>query len=166
MKKHTFFTTISLLFSFLLIVSSCDLLDLSADDCENSKLDEQFSKTFIMSVQVKYKDGNAFEGKTEFVIVKERCDGSQSGYQNVICTSNSDGIFTPNIEPLYSYNNKKDKVMVRFTAYHTPYFPATEKTEVAGGDFNSVIAQSQSDEYDEVHRKYSITIPTNSDGTE
>jgi hypothetical protein len=166
MKKHTFFTSICLLFSFLLIISSCDLLDLSKDDCEDSKLESSIFKTFFMSVQVKYKDGTPFDGKTEFVIVKERCDGSQSGYQNVICTSDSDGIFTPNIEPSYTYNNKKDKVMVRFTAYHTPFYPPTEKTEVTGGDFNASLAESQSDENDEIYKTYSITIPTNADGTE
>jgi len=146
--------------SFLFMYTTC----VSEDECKDDEM-PHISRTFILSCQIKYKDGVAFDGITEFEIVKERCDGSQSGYFKINCSSSGDGIFKVNTEPLYSFNNSKDKVTCVFTAYHTPFYPAVETTETTGEVFDYAKANSQADEYDEITKMYNIVIPTNSDGT-
>lgn len=166
MKKIAFLSTVVLL-SMLFIFSSCEGFDLfgEEDDCDKDKM-ETISLEFVLSVQIKYKDGQPFEGKTEFEIIKERCDESQTGYQKAVCTSSGNGIYTYNIDALYFLRNKRDKVTAWFTAYHTPFYPATETTEMAVEDYNYAKAKSVANDDDEVIKMYSITIPTNSDGTE
>lgn len=145
----------------LSIFTSCPDLE---DECEKDNM-PRISRTFNLSVQIKYKDGIPFEGKTAFFIVKERCDESQTGYFETSGVPGAEGIYTPNTEPLYSFNNKQDKVFFRFTAYHTPYYPPNEVTEVTGETYYYEKAKSEADDYDEITKRYYITIPTNSDGT-
>jgi len=165
MKKYLLSLPVLFVAFILLSISSCELFDFLEDDpCKEDEM-PRISKTFLPKVVIKYKDGVAFDGKTEYYIVKERCDGSQSGYMTASGTPDQAGKYEPNLEPLYSYNNKQDKVFFQFTAYHTPYYPAVETTETVGEVFNYEKAQSQSDEYDEIIKTYYITIPTNSDGT-
>ena len=164
MKKLNSLSTILLFITILVFVSSCETFDLFEDKCEKDNM-PRISRTFTLSIQIKYKDGMPFDGKTEFYIVKERCDGTQSGYFETSGTPDANGIYIPNIEPLYSFNNKQDKVFFRFTAYHTPYYPANEVTEVTGETFNYDKAETGADDYDEISKRYYITIPTNSDGT-
>lgn len=166
MKKIAFLSTF-LLVSMLFMFSSCEDFDLfgEEDDCDKDKM-ETLSLEFQLSVQIKYEDGQPFEGKTEFEIIKERCDESQTGYQKAICTSDGNGIYTYNLDALYFLRNKRDKITTWFTAYHTPFYPATETPEVTGEEFSYAKANSLANDDDEVIKMYSITIPTNADGTE
>lgn len=164
MKKITFLTTFSVLFSFLLMVSSCGLFDIFEDDCSQEV--PRISRTFLMKIQIKYKDGEPFMGKTDYWIVRERCDGSQSGYHESVCTPDATGTFSDNYEPLYSYSDKADKVFFQFTAHYEKVFPHAELTITSSDTYSYEEAMSQSDEYDEIHKTYTLTIPTNADGTE
>jgi len=164
MKKYYYSLAILLFSSFLFIPFSCDLFD-TEDDCDKDDK-PHISRTFNVSVQIKYKDGVPFEGKTEFFIVKERCNGTQSGYFKTSGSPDGTGKYSPSVEATYSFNNARDKVFFQFTAYHTPYYPPSETTEVAGATFNYDKAKTQADDYDEITETYYITIPTNSDGTE
>jgi len=167
MKKIAILPSLILILSMVFMFSSCEDFDLFGDDddCDKDKM-ETISLEFELSVQIKYKDGQPFDGKTEFEIIKERCDESQTGYQKAVCISDGNGIYTCNIDALYFLRNKRDKVTAWFTAYHTPFYPPAETTEVAGEDFNYAKAKSLANDDDEVIKMYSITIPTNADGTE
>lgn len=165
MKKIAYQSSFILIISVLFMFSSCEDFDLfGEDDCDKDKM-ESISISYDLSVQIKYKDGQFFEGNTELEIVKERCDETQTGYQKAICTSSGNGVFTSNIEPIYFLRNKRDKVICRFTAYHTPFYPPNETTEVTGETFNYEKAESQANDDDEIKKMYYITIPTNADGT-
>jgi hypothetical protein len=164
MNKNVHSPLVFILFPLMFMVSSCNLFDSGDDECDKTKM-PFISKTFIISVQIMYKDNVPFDGKTEFYIVKERCDGSQSGSAKNSGTPDESGIYFPGLAPTYNFYNEKDKVYFKFTAYHTPYYPPEETTEVVEDVYYYKDAELKSDENDEIIVTYYITIPTNSDGT-
>ncbi len=161
MKKLLTPLMVLIIVPLLFVYTSCP--DLS-DECDKEEM-PHISKTFLPSVVIKYKDGNYFTGKVDYFIVKERCDESQSGYFTTTGSPDGTGKYTPPLEPIYSLNNKKDRVFFQFTAFHTPFYPAVLTEETAAASFNYDKAIAESDEYDEIIKTYYITIPTNSDGT-
>jgi hypothetical protein len=168
MKKTFYFTALLSITAVILFFISCDEFDLFGNDCEKDDKD-RISATFLISVEIKYKDNVPFDGKVDYVIYKEECDGDQSGLIEATCGSNGNGLYQANYEPLYSLSNLRDKVIFGFIAHYEVVFPtggSSEKTKELSYSFNYNAVKNASDDYDEVIKKYTMTIPTNSDGTE
>ncbi len=157
MKKLLFFLVSIVITSMLVSYSGCE------DECDKTEM-PTISKEFSLFVQVKYQDGVLFDGKIDFEIFKMYCNGKQTGYFSGSGSLNQSGYFIWGT-PTYNFSNEDDYVQFKFTAYHTPFYPAVEQTEIVGGKFNYAQAETASNEYDEINKTYYITIPTNSDGT-
>jgi len=157
MKKTLIFLSASILILLTLSSSLCT----SSEDCEESEKPTIFVE-FTLFVQVKYNDGIYSDEKIEASIWKKTCEGKMKNHDSEKGFLN-DGYFTVGTR-MMSMNNDKDKIHYRFTAYHTPFYPATEQQQEITGSFDyaQVLAQKNSD--DEIEKIFYIEIPTDSDG--
>lgn len=167
MKNLSHLSAFVLMTIILTLFFSCE--DWFEDNnCDETKM-PHISKTFLISVQVKYQDNVPFDGKVDYQIYKETCEGETKGVLNAVCGSDGNGLYKANYEPLYSYYNKDDKVIFGFIAHYEVVYPTggnLEKTTTVSYSYNYQNAESASDEYDEITKTLHLTIPTNSDGTE
>lgn len=158
MKKTYLFLSTCILIFLTLSSSLCP----NSEDCKDSEIPTIFVE-FTLFVQVKYNDGVLSDEKIVATIWKKTCDGDMRNYDSEKGYLNTAGYFTVGTR-MMSMNNKKDKIHYRFTAYHTPFYPADEqKEEIVGSfDYAQVIAQKNDD--DELKKTFYIEIPTDSDG--
>jgi hypothetical protein len=162
-KQKTGLPVLFLLVSFLLIYPACEKGEFE-EACDKTKM-TTMDKDFTLYLQVNYKDGVPFDGRVTLRIYKKYCEGKISGDWTYECTSNQSGLYHSGYYNNYIFRNKNDRVYYEFTAYYTPYFPADEQTKTLNGYFDYASATNASDEYDKVSKTYSMTIPTNEDGT-
>lgn len=158
MKKTLLYLSASILVLLTLSSSLCT----NSEDCKESEKPTIFVE-FTLFVQVKYNDGIYSDEKIEASIWKKTCEGDMKNYDAEKGYLNTNHYFTVGTK-LISLNNDKDKIHYRFTAYHTPFYPATQQQEEITGSFDyaQVVAQKNSD--DEFEKTFYIEIPTDSDG--
>lgn len=159
MKKTFYLFPISLL--VILAFSSSICTDLE-NNCEDSEM-PSISNEITLFVQVKYNDGVLFDDKITASIWRETCDGKMRSYNTESGTLSSSGWFTAG-KTMILMDNSKDEVRYRFTAYYTPFYPATEKTKEIEGSYTYEQIKSMANAYDEVEKTFFIEIPTDSDG--
>lgn len=133
-----------------------------SEDCEKSEIPTTIFVEFSLFVQVKYNDGQLFDGKIEAAIWKKTCDGKMRSY-NAEKGYLNQGYFSVG-KSLISMDNEKDKIHYRFTAYYTPFYPATELQEEIVGSFDYAQVIAGKDDNDEFEQIFYIEIPTDSDG--
>lgn len=156
--KRLLYSVLIIFLVTTLFIRGC--LDFS-NDCDESEM-PSISVSFSFFVQVKYNDNNFFPGQIEAVIYKKTCEGKMSGYRSNKGTLNQGWYCAGKF--LYSFSNSEDKIHYKFLAYHTPFYPATEQTEVIEGSFSYAQIAAGKGDYDEIEKTFFITIPTDSEG--
>ena len=122
MKKLRINITIALLGVLLAIsFSGCGLIDEAISECDEEQ-NQIFSGINIkfknMMCFVKWKDGSEAPGLTvKMQIHKETCEGQIKGFTEIYVanrTTNDAGVWWSWYESTYTYNNKKDRVMIKY----------------------------------------------------
>lgn len=150
------FLILTMLFTF----SACEIMDEIDDNtsgcfAKENQLAIPKDQNFALSCRVHWKDGSPAKSLSViYQTKKEYCDGTIKGVYVIDDPKNLtdvNGFFDPKWTSTYTYNNKKDRVLVKFT--------------IGSYEYEYVYRWEDLPNYSWVSDSIHITLPQNEDGS-
>lgn len=143
-----------IILAFLFSGGSC-AGDETDDNCDQNTR-AQITRSFVILVDVKYKDDVPYQGNVDLSLFKEYCSGKISGEFHENGNTNSEGSWFSGMQFIYDLDNKYDKVDVTIKIKNAA-------TSQEGIEHEVFMYDDIANLWNEVYKNYEITLPWTSE---